>query len=86
MMKKHLELVKVKPTLSLSDGEVMIEVSGSESKGVKLLVWCQKEDCWCFLVVDTGVISLPLPHDVDLVRIRCEAVRVAAVCGPCNKI
>ena len=96
MVEDHLELVKVKPTAGLSALQVVVEIPGCEPEGMELPLRSKQQDGGSLLVVDpydivprhkphlavplTWVVPLPLPHDVDGVRVRGEAVGVPTEC------
>ena len=79
VMEQHLELFKKEPVFCLSLLQVVVKVPGCEPERVELLLRGEEEHGGRLLVVDARVVALPLPHDVDVLLVRCEAVRVPAV-------
>ena len=80
-MQSHLELLKVEPLFGLLRVQIVEVVAGGEAEGVELSFRGEQQRCWCFLVDDSWISTLPLAHHVDAVRIPRETESVSAKRG-----
>lgn len=81
-VKTHLEFLKVVPLLCVTLFQIMVEVSCTKPKGMKLSIWPQQQGCRGLLISYSRVSTLPLPHHVDAVRVSCEGEGIATVRSP----
>ncbi len=57
VMQDHFELVEEIPALSLFVIEVMVEISGCESKGMEMLVGRQQKYCGSLLIIHSRIVT-----------------------------